>query len=83
MGSIVGGFYAAGYSPDELSSIVQQIDWEAAFRDAPQRRRLSFRKKADDDLPLWPFEIGIGGRDRPTVRPGSRPARASSSSSAG
>lgn len=61
MGSIIGGFYSVGYAPQQLEQIVLDIDWDAAFRDAPERRRLSFRRKADDDLPLWPIEIGVGG----------------------
>jgi NTE family protein len=61
MGSIIGGLYSVGYDPDDLAEIVQNIDWDAAFRDQPVRKRLSFRRKEDDDLPLWPLEIGIGG----------------------
>jgi NTE family protein len=60
MGAIVGGFYSAGYSPEELESIVLGIDWDAAFSDKPERKRLSFRRKEDDDLALWPFEFGVG-----------------------
>jgi NTE family protein len=61
MGSIIGGFYSVGYAPEQLETIVLDIDWDAAFRDAPERRRLSFRRKEDDDLPLWPVELGVGG----------------------
>jgi NTE family protein len=61
MGSIIGGIYSVGYSPAELESIVLTVDWDAAFSDDPVRKRLSFRRKEDDDLPLWPMEIGIGG----------------------
>ena len=27
MGSIIGGFYALGYSPDELTQIIESMDW--------------------------------------------------------
>lgn len=60
MGSIIGGFYSIGYSPLDLENIVLDIDWGAAFRDAPERKRLSFRRKEDDGLPLLPFELGVG-----------------------
>jgi NTE family protein len=60
MGAIIGGLYCAGHSPDELDGIVRDIDWDLVFRDAPERKRMSFRRKVDDDLSLWPIEIGIG-----------------------
>ncbi len=62
MGSIVGGLYCAGLSPEEMESMLTQIDWESAFRNSPERRRISFRRKEDDDLALFPFEIGVGKR---------------------
>ena len=27
MGSIIGGFYAMGYTPDELTQLISNIDW--------------------------------------------------------
>lgn len=60
MGSLVGALYCAGFSPDEIETIVGRIPWDEAFRDAPDRRRQSFRQKQDDVLALFPFEIGIG-----------------------
>lgn len=41
MGSIVGGLYAAGYSPEQLSYIVTKQDWSTVFserRDSPGDR---------------------------------------------
>ena len=29
MGSIVGGLYAIGYSPEEMDSVVRQTDWSS------------------------------------------------------
>jgi NTE family protein len=60
MGSLVGALYSAGYSPAEMESIVGGIDWGALFRDAPERRDISFRRKEDDDLALFPIEFGYG-----------------------
>jgi NTE family protein len=31
MGAIVGGLYAAGYTPSELDEIVREVDWAALF----------------------------------------------------
>ena len=48
MGSVVGGLYAAGYSPIELEGIMQSVDWEGVFSDAIPYRDKSFRRKQDD-----------------------------------
>ena len=34
MGSLVGGLYAAGYSPDQLATIVEGIDWRMIFSES-------------------------------------------------
>src|SRR5262249_34952224 len=60
IGSIVGALYCTGMSPAELEKTVKGIDWKTALSDKPERRRISFRRKQDDDLALFPFEIGIG-----------------------
>ncbi len=48
MGSIVGGMYAAGWSPDEIEELVISIDWEGIFTDRVPRKDRSFRRKQDD-----------------------------------
>lgn len=48
MGSIIGGLYAAGWSPDDIETLVEMIDWERVFTDRVERRDLSFRRKQDD-----------------------------------
>jgi NTE family protein len=48
MGSIIGGLYAAGWSPDEMEEIVRAIDWENIFTDRVDRKDRSFRRKQDD-----------------------------------
>jgi len=59
MGAIVGGLYAAGYSPAELEEIARELDWEAMLRDAPDRRRLPYRRKVDDLTYLTRWELGV------------------------
>ena len=59
MGSIVGGLYAAGVSPDELEYIVENTDWDAALSPSPRRDLLSYRRKSDDRKYLLGFEMGI------------------------
>ena len=48
MGSIIGGLYAAGWTPDDIETLVRMIDWERVFTDRVERRDLSFRRKQDD-----------------------------------
>jgi NTE family protein len=56
MGAIIGGLYAAGWSPDDMEHLVQAIDWENVFTDRVERRNRSFRRKQDD------FPLMIQGR---------------------
>ncbi|MGH9870322.1 MAG: patatin-like phospholipase family protein [Candidatus Polarisedimenticolia bacterium] len=60
IGSIVGALYALGYSPDQMSAIIQGMNWEDILNDRPERRRISFRRKEDDRFAFFPMEIGIG-----------------------
>jgi NTE family protein len=48
MGSIIGGLYAAGWSPDDMEELVRTIDWEKIFTDRIDRTDRSFRRKQDD-----------------------------------
>ena len=48
MGSIIGGLYAAGWSPDEMEEIVRTIDWGNIFTDRVDRKDRPFRRKQDD-----------------------------------
>lgn len=49
IGAIVGGFYAAGQTTDELEELVREIDWDTAFLNITPREVRSFRRKRDDD----------------------------------
>src|ERR1700753_1056511 len=57
MGAVVGGLYASGMTAAQIESTMRSVDWQEAFRDAPPRRDLGFRRKQDDrnflvELPL-------------------------------
>lgn len=60
MGSVVGGLFAAGYSPAEMRRALGEADWRDLFTDRPARKSVSFRRKQDDDLPLFQIEMGFG-----------------------
>ena len=62
MGAIVGGLYATGLDPDELTEAILTVDWADALTDKPARKDRSFRRK-DDDLRYIPdLELGLGRR---------------------
>ena len=59
MGSIVGGAYAAGQTPDEMHALVREADWSRMFSDRPPREYLSFRRKEDDTRLSGRTELGL------------------------
>ena len=59
MGAIVGGFYAAGYSADEITQIMLEMDWDAAFSDRPDRQDETMRKKELEAAFPIPYRLGF------------------------
>ena len=59
MGSIVGGAYSAGHTPDEMEALVKTADWDLMFSDRPPRQDLSFRRKEDDLRFIGKSELGL------------------------
>ena len=59
MGSIVGGAYAAGHTPEEMEELVNNADWDQIFSDRAPREYLSFRRKSDDLRLIGKSELGI------------------------
>jgi len=72
IGSIIGSYYACGFSPAEMADVLTTTDWVAAFDDKTARRDRSFRRKADDRRFLFDLEIGVlpGVRLPPGYRSG-------------
>lgn len=58
MGSIVGGFYCAGYRPDQISAMVAEVDWKDSFSSTPDRRLLAINEK--DESQRYLLEVGLG-----------------------
>jgi NTE family protein len=59
MGGLVGGLYATGNSPEEISTLVRGIDWPVVLRGEVPFQDLSFRRKEDaEDFPNS-LEFGI------------------------
>lgn len=61
MGAIVGGLYAAGYSPDEIERLAYELPWGRLIEDQPDRRHLPYRRKVDDQTYLTPIQLGLSG----------------------
>jgi NTE family protein len=59
MGSIIGGLYASGMSPQEIEREIQNIDWKDVFVDDPNREDRSFRRKQDDALYVFKAKPGF------------------------
>ena len=73
MGSIIGGLYAAGYSPEELAAIIKSIQWQQILRDKPSRRNLFIGKKQEQDRLLFQIRLdGLKPYIPPALTPGQR-----------
>ncbi|HID38130.1 MAG TPA: hypothetical protein EYP36_01270 [Calditrichaeota bacterium] len=49
VGSMIGGLYAAGYSPKEIQRIIKSINWSDIYRDETQRTSLFLGQKGEHD----------------------------------
>jgi len=63
IGAIIGGFYASGMPVAEIETLIEELDWEAAFLETPPRPLKSFRRKRDDDLFLVEQKPGFNNRE--------------------
>lgn len=57
MGSIIGGLYAIGYTPDSLAALALQENWGDFFNDAINRRDLPMEEKNWDGRYIAGFPI--------------------------
>lgn len=62
MGSLVGGAYASGMSPEEMERRVRELDWAFVFRDLPPRKEFSLYRKQLQTRGLWALELGLDKR---------------------
>ena len=59
-GSIVGGVYASGMSPDEIVKVISTSDWASVFQDSAPRADQSVERKRQSLRGLWDIEVGVG-----------------------
>ena len=49
MGAVMGGFYALGYSTDEIIDIISDADWNRLISNEVDRRKIAFSRKIEDE----------------------------------
>lgn len=59
IGSAIGGLYAAGYSPNEITELLKAVDWDDIYRDETQRTSLFPSQKNEQDRYL--FSVRFSG----------------------
>jgi len=66
MGSIIGGFYAMGYSAEEIEKIVLSQDWDHLLSDYVSRRHIPINEKEDSERYILSFPIKPKGIELPS-----------------
>lgn len=59
MGSIIGGLYSLGYSPDEMNELIKNVDWSYIIGDSNPRSGESLEVKDREDKYLFSIPFGI------------------------
>ena len=73
MGGLIGGFYAAGYRPQEIRKIVAGIDWDQVLTGSVPYRDLAYRRK--EDLVAYPNQLELGLRHGVSLPGGLNPGQ--------
>jgi NTE family protein len=60
MGGLVAGFYATGSSPEEMTSLVENLEWRKILADRTPYEDLSYRRK--EDQRAYPNSLIFGFR---------------------
>ena len=67
MGAIIGGMYAAGYSPEDMARLLEETDWRSIFSDRPALPEQSFRRKqAQEEFGYVEVGLGADGFELPS-----------------
>ncbi|UCF35544.1 MAG: patatin-like phospholipase family protein [Acidobacteriota bacterium] len=59
IGGLIGGLYAMGYSADEMSALLDELDWNTLLASSPRYNDLNFRRKQDSRFYPIDFELGL------------------------
>ena len=69
IGSIMAGFYSAGYDPDTLTDIVSRVNWDEVMQDKVKRKYIPFIDKDMGNQLI--VQLPIGKKDKPKGDKGS------------
>lgn len=59
IGSIIGGLYASGYSPEEIENVTRSFDFSTLFSDSRERKSMFFTQREENKRSL--FSIRFNG----------------------
>jgi NTE family protein len=59
MGSIVGGLYASGMTPDEIEANLTRVDWNEAMTDSTARELVAYRRTRQDEALAAQVRVGL------------------------
>lgn len=65
MGSVVGGLYATGMSPDSIESIIAAVDWSSLLGDRTERGRRFLHQRRVDERAILTLPVEGGGVEVP------------------
>ena len=70
MGSIVGGMYALGYSPDEILELISGVDWNRLISNEVDRRKISYTRKSEKSSQVLniPFSLKSKSKNEENLR---------------
>lgn len=66
MGSIVGGLYAIGYTPDEMEALVRRIDWDEILSNQIPLDYVTVEQKPYYNRFMFEFPLGESGLEIPS-----------------
>ena len=64
MGSIVGGFYALGYTTDEILDVISNVDWDRVISNNVERKEIAFSEKFNKRTQLVTVPFAVRPNER-------------------
>jgi NTE family protein len=62
MGSLIGGAWVSGLTPQEMTAKLSQVDWSDLFQDNPARAETNYRERRLDQTYYPGLELGVTPR---------------------
>ncbi len=67
MGSVIGGLYASGVSPEDIEQMAETLEWNDIFSDIPPRSDKLYTQKKDQENHIFQFRFSGGKIVLPTA----------------